>query len=227
MGIERERTKGQGAEKRPAGVRTFALVGLLGGLCALFDDSVVLGVGAGFVGLAAIAGYLRSTRQDPGLTTEIALLVAFLLGALAHDDAALAAGLGVVVTILLASRTRLHAFADNMLSERELHDGLIFAAAALVVLPLVPNRTVGPYSVLNPFTVWRLVSSSWRSARLARRRANRFGSDGHMCQSPPMNRAKSLMRLEILFGSVAPNQLGLRQTWSQDWRGRTPASQGR
>lgn len=157
MGIERERTKGQGAERRPAGVRTFALVGLLGGLCALFDESVVLGVGAGFVGLAAIAGYLRSTRQDPGLTTEIALLVAFLLGALAHDDAALAAGLGVVVTILLASRTRLHAFADKVLSERELHDGLIFAAAALVVLPLVPDRPVGPYSVLNPFTVWRLV----------------------------------------------------------------------
>lgn len=157
MGIERERTKGEGPERRPAGVRTFALVGLLGGLCALFDDSVVLGVGAGFVGLAAIAAYLRSARHDPGLTTEIALLVAFLLGALAGDDAALAAGLGVAVTILLASRTRLHTFASSVLSERELHDGLIFAAAALVVLPLVPNRPVGPYAVFNPFTVWRLV----------------------------------------------------------------------
>lgn len=157
MGIERERTKGEGADRRPAGVRTFGLVGLLGGLCALFDGTVVLGVGAAFVGLAAIAGYLRSTRADPGLTTEIALLVAFLLGALAHDETTLAAGIGVVVTIVLASRSRLHDFISHVLTERELHDGLIFAAAALVVLPLVPNRTVGPYDVFNPFTVWRLV----------------------------------------------------------------------
>ena len=157
MGIERERTKGEGAERRPAGVRTFALVGLLGGLCATFDEAVVLGVGIGFVGLSAIAAYLRSARSDPGLTTEVALVIAFLLGALAIDEAALAAAVGVVVTILLASRTRLHEFTSRVLSERELHDGLMFAAAALVVLPLVPNRAVGPYGVFNPFTVWRLV----------------------------------------------------------------------
>ena len=157
VGIERERTKGEGAERRPAGVRTFALVGLLGGLFAAFDDRAVLAVGAGFVGLAAVAGYVRSRREDPGLTTEIALVVVFLLGALARDDAPLAAGIGVVVTILLASRTRLHDFVSQVLSERELHDGLLFAAAALVVLPLVPDRPVGPYTVFNPFTVWRLV----------------------------------------------------------------------
>jgi uncharacterized membrane protein (DUF4010 family) len=157
MGIERERNKGEGAERRPAGVRTFALVGVMGGLCATFDEVVVLGVGAAFVGLSAIAAYLRSARSDPGLTTEIALVIAFLLGALAIDEAALAAAVGVVVTILLASRTQLHQFTSRVLSERELHDGLTFAAAALVVLPLVPNHAVGPYGVFNPFTVWRLV----------------------------------------------------------------------
>ena len=117
VGIERERTKGEGAERRPAGVRTFALVGLLGGLFAAFDDRAVLAVGAGFVGLAAVAGYVRSGREDPGLTTEIALVVVFLLGALARDDAPLAAGIGVVVTILLASRTRLHDFVSQVLSD--------------------------------------------------------------------------------------------------------------
>ena len=157
MGIERERTKGEGPRRRPEGVRTFALVALLGGLCAEFDDRLVLAVGAGFVGLAALAGYRRSRETDPGLTTEVALVVAFLLGAMALDDASLAAGLAVVVTILLASRTRMHEFISHVLSERELHDGLIFAAAALVVLPLVPDRTLGPYGVFNPFTVWRLV----------------------------------------------------------------------
>ncbi len=157
MGIERERTKGTGRERRPEGLRTFALAGLLGGLCAALDDSVLLGVGGAFVGLVAIVGYLRSPREDPGLTTEVALFVTFVLGALARDEATLAAAIGVVTTILLASRTRLHDFAGRVLSERELWDGLIFAAAALVVLPLVPNRPVGPYDVFNPFTVWRLV----------------------------------------------------------------------
>ena len=73
------------------------------------------------------------------------------------EMAALGGHFGVVVTILLASRTRLHDFVSQVLSERELHDGLVFAAAALVVLPLVPDRPVGPYAVFNPFIVWRLV----------------------------------------------------------------------
>ena len=158
VGVERERRKAAGPGRREAGLRTFALVGLLGGLCAEFDDRVVLGVGAGFVGLAAVAGYLRRTDDDPGLTTEVALLVTFLLGALAERDATLAAGLAVVVTVLLISRSALHDFVSGVLTEDELHDGLVFAAAALVVFPLVPDRTVGPYGVLNPLTVWRLVT---------------------------------------------------------------------
>ena len=59
--------------------------------------------------------------------------------------------------ILLASRTRLHRFVQRVLSEQELHDLLLLAAAALVVLPLAPDRAVGPLSVINPRTVWRLV----------------------------------------------------------------------
>jgi uncharacterized membrane protein (DUF4010 family) len=84
-------------------------------------------------------------------------VVAFMLGALAQDEPELAAGLAVAVTILLASRTRLHRLVRDTLTEDELHDGLVFAAAALVVLPLAPNRDLGPYGALNPFTIWRLV----------------------------------------------------------------------
>ena len=76
---------------------------------------------------------------------------------MAQDRPGLAAGATVGVTIVLASRGRLHRLVRDTLTEQELHDGLIFAAAALIVLPLVPDRGVGPEGALNPFTAWRLV----------------------------------------------------------------------
>ncbi|MGZ4202332.1 MAG: MgtC/SapB family protein, partial [Thermoleophilaceae bacterium] len=81
----------------------------------------------------------------------------FLLGALAHQDPGLAAGLGVATAILLAGRERLHRLVRDTLSEREVHDALLFAACALIVLPLVPDKGIGPHHSLNPATVWRLV----------------------------------------------------------------------
>lgn len=157
LGVERERRKGRGPRRQPAGVRTFALVALLGGIAMVIGSAAVVAVAATFVAGAAIAGYVLDDRQDPGLTTEVALVIDFLLGALAQEEPALAAGTGVVVAVLLASRERLHAFVRATLSEEELHDALLFAAAALVVLPLVPDRAVGPFEAFNPFTVWRLV----------------------------------------------------------------------
>jgi len=157
LGVERERHKGQGPEREPAGIRTFALVALLGGLSYRVGGVAVSAVALAVVGLAAVAGYVASTDDDPGLTTEIALLVDFLLGALAQRDAALAAGLGVGTAILLAGRHRLHVLVRDTLSEREFHDALLLAACALIVLPLVPNHGIGPNHALNPGTIWRLV----------------------------------------------------------------------
>ena len=157
VGLERERRKGAGPEREAAGVRTFALVGLLGGLAAELGGGVVLAVCGAFVAGAAIVAYATRRNEDPGLTTQVALMTTFLLGALTWRNPALAAGLAVVVTALLAARGPLHRFVRDSLSPRELHDGLVFAAAALVVLPLVPDHEVGPYGVLNPFVIWRLV----------------------------------------------------------------------
>ena len=109
------------------------------------------------IGALLAVSYARSRARDPGLTTEIALLTTVLLGALAIREPVLASGIAVVVVILLASRTRLHRFVKRVLTEQELHDLLLLAAAALVVLPLAPDRAVGPLSVINPRTVWRLV----------------------------------------------------------------------
>jgi uncharacterized membrane protein (DUF4010 family) len=155
VGIERERSKGAGGSRRAAGVRTFALIALAGSIGALLDE-VGIAVGGAFVALAALASYRHSRSQDPGLTTEVAMLVVFLLGVLAMRQVALAAGIGVAVAILLAAKSRLHRFAGQLLSEEELHDGLLLAAAAAIVLPLLPDRALDPWQVLNLRQLWTL-----------------------------------------------------------------------
>lgn len=157
LGIERERRKGTGPARAPAGLRTFTIVALLGGVAAATGSTAVLVVAGSFVALAALAGYALGDRSDPGITTEVALMLAFVLGAYAQDEPAIAAGTAMAVTILLAARQALHHFVRRVLTEDELQDGLLFGAAALVILPLVPNRSVGPYDVFNPFVLWRLV----------------------------------------------------------------------
>lgn len=68
-----------------------------------------------------------------------------------------AAGAGVATAIVLAGRDQIDRVVSKTLSERELHDGLLFAACALIVLPLLPDRSFGPHGPLNPSVIWRFV----------------------------------------------------------------------
>ncbi|WP_220429061.1 MgtC/SapB family protein [Vulcaniibacterium gelatinicum] len=155
VGVERERSKGDGERRATAGIRTFALVALAGAVAQMLGGIALAVVGA-FVALAALASWRWTRTRDPGLTTEAAMVVVFLLGVLAMREIVLAAALGVVVTVLLAAKTRMHRFVRHVLSEQELHDGLLLAAGAAVVLPLLPDRTVDPWQVLNPRQLWIL-----------------------------------------------------------------------
>jgi uncharacterized membrane protein (DUF4010 family) len=157
IGAERERRKGQGASRSPAGIRTFAITCLFGGVSLQLGGEVLLAVATlAVAGLVATA-YVRTSAKDPGLTTETALLLTLLLGGLAMRQPALASGLAVTLAILLASRTRIHRFVRSVLTEAELTDALILAAAVLVVLPLIPDRYVGPFGAINPRMIWRIV----------------------------------------------------------------------
>ena len=150
MGAERERRKGEGSGRSPAGIRTFAIAALLGGVSYRLGGTGLLAVTTlALAGFCAVA-YWRSHTKDPGLTSETALLLAALLGGLAQHEIAIASGIAVVVTILLAARAPLHHFVRTVLSQQELTDALIFVAAVLVVLPLTPNRYLGPYGAINP-----------------------------------------------------------------------------
>jgi uncharacterized membrane protein (DUF4010 family) len=157
IGAERERRKGTGPLRAPAGIRTFALVSLVGGLSLTVGGEILLAVASLAVAGLGIFAYRARVRRDPGLTTVIALFVTLLLGALAMREPGIAAGVAVVVAILLAARTRIHTFVQEYLSEQELQDALLFAAAALVILPLTPDHPVGPLGVLNARTLWKLV----------------------------------------------------------------------
>ncbi|MCI0598127.1 MAG: DUF4010 domain-containing protein [Beijerinckiaceae bacterium] len=157
IGTERERRKRDGAKHSPAGIRTFALASLAGAVSLVDGGVPLLAITAGGTfGLAGLA-YWRGPDSDPGLTTEIALVFTVLLGGLSIGRPAFAAGLAVVAAILLNARSPLHRFARSVLSEDEIKDALIFVAATLIVLPLLPNEQMGPYGAINPRSVWIIV----------------------------------------------------------------------
>ncbi|URL60108.1 MgtC/SapB family protein [Luteibacter flocculans] len=159
IGLERERSKRAkhpGGATGQAGVRTFALLALGGALAALLGNAAVYVAGF-FVACLGVASYRATARSDPSLTTEVAMLVTLLLGMLALSSPAVAGGAGVVVATVLANRRRLHRLSRQWLSERELHDLLTLAAAAFVVMPLLPDHAIDPWGALNPRRVWMLV----------------------------------------------------------------------
>jgi uncharacterized membrane protein (DUF4010 family) len=157
IGAERERRKGGGPTRSPAGIRTFSVASLAGAISVMVGGALVLALTtAGVAALTAIA-YFRSREGDPGLTTEIALILTALLGGLSMQQPALAAGIAVALAALLAARAPLHHFVRSVLTEGEVRDALIFAAATLVVLPLLPDRAMGPYDALNPRSIWIVV----------------------------------------------------------------------
>jgi uncharacterized membrane protein (DUF4010 family) len=155
VGAERERRKG-GDGDAVAGIRTFAVAALLGAVGASFGTAMLLLALAAVAALLAIA-YARDAGSDRGLTTEVSLLLCLLLGAMAIRQAPLAAALAVALTILLAAREPMHHFVRGVLTAEELNNLLVLAAATLLVLPLVPDRPLGPFDAINPRAVWLIV----------------------------------------------------------------------
>lgn len=156
IGVERERQKGSGPTRAAAGVRTFVLLALVGALAQWLGTAALLVAGIA-VALLVYASYRRSGDADPGLTTEVAMVVTFLLGCVAMRIPAAGAGLGVLVAIVLYSKSRLHPFVHDQLTAQELHDLLLLAAAAFVVLPLLPEGPVDPWGAIDLRQLWILV----------------------------------------------------------------------
>jgi uncharacterized membrane protein (DUF4010 family) len=166
IGLERERSAppdGQ-AESFLGGVRTHPLFALVGGLASMAAQHVgVVILALAFLALILFlalnyAGEVARNRSR-GITSEAAFLLSFLLGALAtssgavepfRDRALVVAATAVVVTFLLSSKATLHPLVQRVTSS-DVGATLKFLVVAVVVLPLLPDRTIDPYGVLNPF----------------------------------------------------------------------------
>lgn len=157
IGLERERNP-----QAKAGLRTFALVALLGTLAQMIaartGSTWTVAVGLAAVAGMLIAAYARDeSHGDPGTTTVAAAAVCYCLGAFAAmGEPALAVALGVGVTALLYFKPEL-AGMSQALTRQDLLSILQFAVLTFVVLPVLPDRGMGPYGVLNPHNVWLMV----------------------------------------------------------------------
>jgi len=157
IGVERERRKGFRADRALAGVRTFALTSLTGAAAGVLAEPLLTFAGALLVATLAAVGRWRSRARDPGITTELALFVTYLIGLIAIGRPMVAAGGAVVVAGLLASRRALHEFSVEVLTETELRDGLLFASSALIVLPLLPDAPLAWLAGGSPRRIFALV----------------------------------------------------------------------
>ncbi len=163
IGLERGwrlRDAGEGA--RVAGIRTITLIALAGGVAGLVAaqlDTLVIPVALGVIGLFLLVGYRHMTRVngDAGITTAVAVLIAFLLGVIATVGEPLLATAGAVITaVILGFKPRLHAML-RQLDGPEVRAILQLALISAVILPLLPQQGYGPWEVLNPYEIWLMV----------------------------------------------------------------------
>lgn len=158
VGLQRERSGSQ-----VAGIRTFGLLTVTGTLCGLlaqhFGGWIV---GAGLIAVVVLmvvanAAKLVAGHRDPGVTTEVAALTMYGIGAyIAVGQPAVAVVSAAAVAVLLHLKQPLHEFIPRI-SERDFHAIMRFVLIALVILPVLPDRNYGPFEVLNPRNIWFMV----------------------------------------------------------------------
>ena len=172
IGLEREQTRPEQGEQGAslfAGVRTYPIIALIGGLATMLEAASMwlpLIALAGVIALVAIS-YANDVKagRDHGVTTEASVIATYLLGALATSRGAvepmanrlvLVAALGVAVTFLLSSKRWFHSLAARV-SREDFYSTVQFLLVAVVVLPMLPRRDLGPLDAINPFTVGLMV----------------------------------------------------------------------
>jgi uncharacterized membrane protein (DUF4010 family) len=169
VGLEREQTKEARGGSQIGGIRTYPIVALVGALATKLETAsmwlplVSLG---GLFALVAIS-YAGEIRRDAdhGMTTEISVICTYLLGALATsrgvvepmaDRLLLVAAVGVAMTFLLSSKEWFHGIAEKI-SRADFYATVKFLIVAVIALPLLPNRDIGPLDAINPRTLGLMV----------------------------------------------------------------------
>ena len=151
----RELPEGQ----RAAGLRTFGVIGLLGAVAVQLGTPMLLVALGAAVGIISALGYWRESQseQDVSMTTAAAALLTLCLGALAGiGQLTVAAATAVVVTILLGFKPELHGIVRRI-ERPELLATFRLLLISVVMLPILPDRGLGPWSAFNPYRIWWMV----------------------------------------------------------------------
>ena len=166
VGIEREKHRRERKAKteQTAGLRTFILFALLGACTAwlsrVFESYWIVAAGLLITGAFVVAGYVVTTRgqkEAVGLTTEVAVIIVFVLGAIDMlGGTEIAIALAVITTAVLAYKDPMHGFVKQ-LGWDDVYSGLQLLIATFVALPLLPDKPIDPWGALNPYELWLLV----------------------------------------------------------------------
>jgi uncharacterized membrane protein (DUF4010 family) len=164
VGLQREFAMGGKNREIVAGERTFSLMGLVGALAAMAADE--LDSPLAFFGIflllgifSAVAYFIDAWRGHVGLTTEVAIVITVLIGALCYwGYLALAVAIGIATTTLLSLKLETDRFMRS-LTRQDIFAALQFAVISAIVLPVLPNQSFfpPPFDVLNPFKIWLMV----------------------------------------------------------------------
>lgn len=156
IGTDRERNKTAHENSTIAGIRTFAIAALLGATSFMISLWLHIATLMSVVIFVSVAHFANKDKAL-GLTTAISLLLTVILGGLTMTNAALAASLAVATALLLLIKKRLHGFVLKTVTQAELYEFLMLAAATLIILPIVPNAFIGPFDAINPRNLWLIV----------------------------------------------------------------------
>ncbi|MDD4353532.1 MAG: DUF4010 domain-containing protein [Candidatus Nanoarchaeia archaeon] len=160
IGIDRQKNK----KGYPAGIRTLAFISLLGFLSSFvsteINNSYFLIISFLLMFVLLIVGYGVSfnSKYFFGFTSTIIMFLTFLIGVISFYEQFyyFAVSLSIIISLLLSQKTFIHSLVSNI-KDNELFDALKFGIIAFIILPLLPNKTIDPFNVINPYSLWLLV----------------------------------------------------------------------
>lgn len=160
IGLEREYSRKKD-EKIFAGIRTFPLIGLFGFTSALISSITVDWIyGIFFLGFALLstaAYYSAAIRGRRGGTSEVSGFLVYILGSMVFwGYMHLPVILAIIITLLLSLKIQLHSFVGKIGAE-DIYATLKLAILTLIILPILPDKTIGPLNILNPTHIWYMV----------------------------------------------------------------------
>lgn len=161
IGLEREKKYQQDGVGVFGGLRTFALIGLIGALAMFLStySMIILGVlTVGFLALV-VASYVMSAKKNEniGATSEIAAILVYIIGMLsAMGNFFVATSITLLVLVILLFKEPLHKWAYHI-EWKEIISTIEFIIVAFIILPLLPNQGFGPYEFFNPYLIWLMV----------------------------------------------------------------------